>query len=277
MTQAEVEAKPYPGLERKPVVYIAGPSQEIGPPDYNRPVFHWAEDFWRKRGYGVLNPFRFDDTHGDAYKPGDEEGQYLRGEAKWIDRDLGLIAGLRPGSEDAVVLLPGWEKSKGASAEAAVAAWRRIKVLKPADWLNTSITVDLKGVMPPFKPGCIISSPVTRTFTTGANRDLDTDKLDYEGFLSPLVLERFAQYMHKHRHLADGSWRDSDNWQQGMPRSVYVKSLWRHFMEVWKAHRSAVTRGEALEEALCALYFNTAGLLREVLLGRDVPLKKEAA
>src|SRR5580698_7792736 len=62
-----------------------------------------------------------------------------------------------------------------------------------------------------------------RTFETGATRNLDASKYDYEGFLSPLVMERFGQYMHKHRVQADGSLRDSDNWQKGIPLQAYMK------------------------------------------------------
>ena len=68
-----------------------------------------------------------------------------------------------------------------------------------------------------------------RTFDTGATRDTDDGKLDYEGFISPLVLERFARYMHTHRLQPDGTLRDSDNWQKGIPRDQYIKSAWRHF------------------------------------------------
>jgi hypothetical protein len=102
-----------------------------------------------------------------------------------------------------------------------------------------------------------------RCFETGATRDTDYGKLDYEGFLSPLVLERFAQYMDSHRKMADGSLRDSDNWQKGIPQDAYMKSAWRHFMDVWKAHRGV---GETdIEEALCALLFNVQGYLHEHL------------
>jgi len=51
----------------------------------------------------------------------------------------------------------------------------------------------------------------TRYCNTGATRDVDNDKYDYEGFLSPIVLHRYAQYMHKHRLQSDGELRDSDN------------------------------------------------------------------
>lgn len=103
-----------------------------------------------------------------------------------------------------------------------------------------------------------------RTFETGATRNVDTNKLDYEGFLSPLALERYAQYLHKHRFQADGKVRDSDNWQKGIPFTVYMKSLWRHFMDVWKLHRG-YTANESLEDALCAIIFNAQGYLHETL------------
>lgn len=99
-----------------------------------------------------------------------------------------------------------------------------------------------------------------RKFDTGATRDSDSEKLDFEGFLSPIVLERYAQYMHKHRKQADGSLRDSDNWQKGIPKDVYMKSMWRHFFAVWKSHRS----GSVSKDDLCALLFNVMGYLHEL-------------
>lgn len=106
----------------------------------------------------------------------------------------------------------------------------------------------------------------TRTFESGANRNSDENKLDYDGFLSPLVLRRYAEYLHKHRHLEDGTLRDSDNWQKGMPHTVYMKSMWRHFMGVWTWHRCyKPIGGSAIEEALCGLLFNVSGYLHEVL------------
>lgn len=110
----------------------------------------------------------------------------------------------------------------------------------------------------------------TRTFESGATRNADAGKHDYEGFLSPRVLERFAQYMTKHRHLEDGTVRDSDNWQKGIPRDAYIKSAWRHFMDVWKQHRGLATE-ETLEDALCALLFNIQGYLHETLVAPRMP------
>lgn len=102
-----------------------------------------------------------------------------------------------------------------------------------------------------------------REFETGATRDEDTNKNDYEGFLSPLVIERFGDYMHQHRIQADGEMRASDNWQRGIPRDAYMKSMWRHFLELWKAHRGCPA--EDIEESLCAMMFNVMGYLFERL------------
>lgn len=109
--------------------------------------------------------------------------------------------------------------------------------------------------------------PAVRKFETGATRDTDTSKYDYEGFLSPLVVERYAEYMHKNRHQRDGTLRASDNWQKGIPLDVYMKSLWRHFMSMWKAHR----RGDVQEEEMCAILFNTMGYLHEHLKAKAAP------
>lgn len=105
-----------------------------------------------------------------------------------------------------------------------------------------------------------------RVFATGATRDTDAGKIDYEGFLSPAVLERFGQYMTKHRQMADGSLRDSDNWQKGIPQTAYMKSAWRHFVDWWKGHRGATDVD--LEESVCALIFNAQGYLHELLKAR---------
>lgn len=106
-----------------------------------------------------------------------------------------------------------------------------------------------------------------RNFETGATRDTDQGKLDYEGFLHPAVLERFAQYMHTNRIQKDGSVRDSDNWQKGIPTEAYMKSLMRHTMDVWAHHRERPDLAkEDLETALCAVMFNAMGMLYEELL-----------
>lgn len=116
----------------------------------------------------------------------------------------------------------------------------------------------------------------TRTFPTGATRDVDTTKLDYEGFLSPFVLERFSQYMHecRLRNIPEGQTvRSSDNWQKGMPFDAYMKSMVRHLVDAWKDHRAKgpTTHAEAekkREDTLCAILFNVQGYLQELLVAK---------
>lgn len=113
--------------------------------------------------------------------------------------------------------------------------------------------------------------PQIRAFETGATRNLDTNKLDYEGFLSPAVLQEFARYMNDHRMQKDGVLRAADNWQKGIPIDVYMKSMHRHFMDLWMLHRDlpAVSPedGHSITkvEALCALMFNVQGMMFELL------------
>lgn len=111
-----------------------------------------------------------------------------------------------------------------------------------------------------------------RTFESGATRNDNPDRLDYESFLSPAVLKRYAEYLHKHRVQADGKLRDSDNWQQGIPKDVYMKSAVRHFIDVWAGHRKAWDVD--MEESLCAVMFNIMGYLFEHLKRKNTCTKK---
>lgn len=104
-------------------------------------------------------------------------------------------------------------------------------------------------------------------YSSGATRNPKENELDYEGFLSPLVLKAYAQYMHKNRFLADGSTRNSDNWQKGIPLESYMKSLLRHLEDVWLIHRGFPEEARSgLEEALNGLIFNSMGYLHEVII-----------
>jgi len=110
-----------------------------------------------------------------------------------------------------------------------------------------------------------------REFSTGATRDNNEDKLMYHGFISPHVLERFAQYMHKHRKQADGKLRDPDNWKKGIPQKAYFESDIRHTIDFWKAVEEG--RVEDAMELQMARMFNIQGWVYEQLQGRGEPAK----
>ena len=120
------------------------------------------------------------------------------------------------------------------------------------------------------------SVPAKRTFDTGATRDTEIGKLDYEGFMSPLVMKRYAEYLNGHRTMSDGSTRDSDNWQKGIPFDVYMKSAWRHFFSWWEIHRGwrpGSTLHARMEDSLCAILFNVSGYLHEWLASKTIGSK----
>jgi len=110
-----------------------------------------------------------------------------------------------------------------------------------------------------------------RQFESGATRNSDEGKFDYEGFLSPFVLEEFGRYMHKHRFLETGEMRASDNWMKGIPEDQYMKSLLRHVFEIWRLHRTGTLQSPEGKEALMATMFNTQGLTYEILKRERTP------
>jgi hypothetical protein len=194
-----------------------------------------------------------------------------------------------------ILYLDGWAKSTGVNAELFIAKEMglRVEFLVPLSDGGYRITKD-PGVLMPLNipiaqdpPQCdvggrrwgsvsdaikdICGGEKMRTFQTGATRNADTGKPDYEGFLSPLALEEFGKYMLSHQIQADGSLRASDNWQKGIPLTAYMKSLWRHLMAVWMLHRGYTVpndeqgRPVTLKTALSATIFNAQGYLHEVV------------
>lgn len=82
--------------------------------------------------------------------------------------------------------------------------------------------------------------------------------------------------MNKHRKQPDGSVREGDNWQKGIPIPVYMKGMWRHFLHLWTRHRGYKVQdpGATLnqEEDLCAIMFNAQGMLFEMIKDKYEPL-----
>lgn len=116
-----------------------------------------------------------------------------------------------------------------------------------------------------------IRSAKMQTFGTGATRNDDKAKFDFEGFLHPEALHAYGEYMHSHRKQRDGSIRDSDNWQKGIPFRKYAKSLVRHVFDLWRMERgfSAINpdtgQQHTKQELCCAIVFNALGYLKELV------------
>ncbi len=100
-------------------IYVAGPMRGI--PLYNFPAFDAAEAHLTSLGHEVLSPASMDRARGFDPAKDIATPEFL---ADAMRHDLEAILRV-----EAVVLLPGWERSTGAKAEAAVACWRGIPVM----------------------------------------------------------------------------------------------------------------------------------------------------
>jgi len=105
-------------LKRK-TVYIAGPM--TGYERYNADAFNAAAADLRQRGYRVINPVELDIEVG--FDPSTDSPEDFDLPAA-IRRDVNALIEC-----DAIVMLPGHETSKGATAERHVAIWRGLEVL----------------------------------------------------------------------------------------------------------------------------------------------------
>lgn len=124
----------------------------------------------------------------------------------------------------------------------------------------------------------MIMTESIRKFETGATRDTIQGKLDYVRALSPIVLQRYVQYLDAHRLQPDGNMRDFDNWKKGIPIDAYFSGLGRHFMAVWLLAQGFPAEDNhgpvTLEDSLSAIIFNASGWLHELL---KIKLNAEAA
>lgn len=124
------------------------------------------------------------------------------------------------------------------------------------------------GVYHPRGAADFLRPQPVRTFESGATRSPLGDKLQYEGYLNPLVLKRFAEYMKKHQIQSNGEVRSADNWQKNIPKESLMDSGYRHFQDWHLHHRGYGAQAtEDLEESLCALLFNTMAYLKATLDG----------
>lgn len=104
-------------------IYIAGPMRGI--PYFNFPAFNAAARRLRAAGHEVFNPAERDnERHGTDISAGNSTGCEDAAASEHgfdlrvaLSEDLAWICA----NADAVALLPGWEKSKGANAELAAA------------------------------------------------------------------------------------------------------------------------------------------------------------
>lgn len=98
--------------------YISGPMRGIK--NFNFPAFDAARDALLAKGYHVISPADIDRNAGDGWKEGQTQGD----PTPFVLRDFWSLFFLRKrGNNNAIALLPNWERSVGAAAELFLARW----------------------------------------------------------------------------------------------------------------------------------------------------------
>lgn len=113
-------------------VYLAGPMR--GYPEFNFPMFMKAAKGLRAQGMVVFNPAESDnEKHGTDISKGNKTGDESVAAAQHgfslreaLERDMVWICR----NADAIALLPGWQQSKGATAERALATALGLSVIE---------------------------------------------------------------------------------------------------------------------------------------------------
>lgn len=106
--------------------YLSGPMR--GYKEFNFPAFDAAEVEMRAQGWEVISPAQMDRA-AEAIGPDEKEWEFGSEQMDAaIDRDFAALRALDP-ETDAIVMLPGWERSVGATAELAIARWRGLRII----------------------------------------------------------------------------------------------------------------------------------------------------
>ena len=114
-------------------IYLSGPM--TGYPDYNKQAFAEATAQLRDLGFQVVNPHELKEPFLKMNDPDYNWRQYLA-------RDISVL--LTEGIEG-VVVLPGWEKSRGSLLELHVAQFIGLKVFPLDAVIHASKLVEQKG------------------------------------------------------------------------------------------------------------------------------------
>lgn len=203
-------ARPLPARR----VYLAGPMRGIK--DFNFPAFHAAAVELRAKGYEVFNPAEHDEeNHGKGFNlsaTGDLKDIAhtpfdLR---ETLEKDLSWIAQ----NATAIALLPGWEKSKGARAESALAYALGLEtILVGTHKLNATI-------------GCVVGETRITDPATGGQKGQKLERFD---LIPTQPLEELARLYGK------GALKyTDDNWRKGYSWKLSFGALMRHAWAFWR-------------------------------------------
>ena len=212
-------------------VYLAGKMR--GVKDFNFPAFHAAAADLRRAGYDVFNPAEHDEgKHGKGFQRS-ETGDLndiahtafnLR---QTLKEDLSWIAD----NADYIAVLPGWEESKGASAEVALARAIGIEVIRivgmdgPPPFISNGVS-DLR-----MQAGRLseVTCPGEQRITNAATGGQKGVKLERFDLIPAEPLEELARvYGRGAKKYQD------DNWRKGYSWKLSFGAMMRHAWAFWR-------------------------------------------
>lgn len=262
--------------------YLAGPMTGI--PQFNFPLFDRVAAELRDAGWDIVSPAELDDPDTRAAAlaspdgaPGDSS---LNGEtwADFLARDVKLIAD----AVDAVILLPGWEASKGARLEAFVAALSGHKVYLHEPACEIGVQELPEARLHALLHAAATSQPRVEPLGEAAKRLLDPDTLSrmaegLGGLTETRVINAdtggekgtkdqrmgllpWAQLAEVAEHYNAGAVKyAAHNWMKGYEWHLSFDAMMRHAVAWW-------ARGEEYDEEtgtshLSAIVFHALALM----------------
>lgn len=109
----------------KKKVYLAGPMS--GYPEWNFPAFHKAAEELRAEGYHVFSPAEVDEIFFENRD--DINRQYEENFKEAYKKCLRVDFNYIMDHADVMIMLPGWEGSRGATAEHALARCMDLEII----------------------------------------------------------------------------------------------------------------------------------------------------
>ena len=195
-------------------VYLAGPMRNL--PEYNFPAFHDAATELRVYPHNlkVVSPAEHDEDGGFNPKTDTLDTFDLFTAMKW---DLHAVL-----DSDAVVVLPGWEKSKGVAHELNAARAAGIPVYRYPDLTEVAIESDEERVVNPITGG------------------VKGKKLARFDLLPSDAVWALAE------HFGKGSLKYSDrNWELGTDYSLNFAAAQRHLWQWWSGENIDIETGSS--------------------------------
>lgn len=204
-------------------LYVAGPMRGIEA--YNFPAFDAAAAALEALGHDVFSPAARDRRVG--FDPVGMDGtEDLAALGFSLNAALAADMAFITMEADGIVVLPGWEQSKGARAEVATAHALGLPVWRLAEFLDRGQDALPVGRPPHVTPlGLEDSGPGTEVRVTSATGGSKGRKPLELGAVDPLAREELG------RVAAFGSAKyDRGNYLKGYPWSLCVDALYRHLM-----------------------------------------------